>query len=105
MARKLHEVLLEHSRGNRDLVLACSALKQVYRDRLSEGMSVTWVYLKGSPENIRKRLLARHGHFATEKLLASQISALEEPQGVITVDADRDENVVVDEIVCELPKS
>jgi gluconokinase len=42
--------------------------------------------LKGSPELIRERLRARHGHFADEKILAGQFADLEEPEGALVAD-------------------
>jgi gluconokinase len=70
-------------------VLACSALKQAYRDRLQAGPEVRFVYLKGSRELIAKRLASRQGHFAGPSLLQTQFEALEEPDGVPVIDAAR----------------
>jgi gluconokinase len=69
----------------RSAVLACSALKQTYRDRLQRP-EVHFVYLKGDRALIRQRLLARQGHFMPADLLASQFATLEEPQGVPVID-------------------
>jgi gluconokinase len=73
------------SRGD-SAVLACSALKQAYRDRLSASRAVRFVHLRGDATLIRERLLARTGHYMDPGLLASQFAALEEPQGVLAVD-------------------
>jgi gluconokinase len=70
----------------RNAVLACSALKQSYRDRLQVGTEVHFVYLKGTPELIAQRLSARHGHFADAQILASQFGDLEEPETALVVD-------------------
>jgi gluconokinase len=67
-------------------VLACSALKASYRQELQAGPEVRFVYLKGSPELIAERLRARHGHFANEQILASQVADLEEPEDAVIVD-------------------
>jgi gluconokinase len=67
-------------------VLACSALKQSYRDRLHASEAVRFVYLRGSADLIRSRIEARRGHYFDPALLASQFAALEEPQDVLTVD-------------------
>jgi gluconokinase len=73
----------------RDVVLACSALKQRYRDILKRGRpGVRFVYLRGSEELIRARLKRRRGHYMPASLLASQFAALEEPKDAITVDID-----------------
>ena len=55
--------------NGQNAVLACSALKRTYRQELSVGPEVRFVYLKGSPELIRKRLRLRRGHFADEKIV------------------------------------
>ena len=85
-------------RENRNLTLACSALKESYREQLMVGPEVRFVYLKGTFEVLRQRLVHRSGHFMTEKLLASQLETLEEPAGAITVDADRPTAEIVAEI-------
>lgn len=76
-------------------VLACSALKQTYRDRLNRS-EVRFIYLKGDPALIRQRLLARQGHFMPADLLASQFATLEEPQGVPAIDIAQTPETVVD---------
>lgn len=64
----------------RDMVLACSALKRVYRDRLIGAReNVRLVYLRGEEAVIRGRLEARQGHYMPAALLASQFAALEPP--------------------------
>lgn len=73
---------LIHETGERDqpLVLACSALRRGYRDRLRDGeRKVRFVYLQGSAELLAARLSGRSGHYAGEDLVASQLATLEEP--------------------------
>ncbi|HEX7271244.1 MAG TPA: gluconokinase [Casimicrobiaceae bacterium] len=67
-------------------VLACSALKQAYRDRLARGVDLRVVYLKGDAATIEPRLASRRGHFMPVSLLASQYATLEEPGEAIVVD-------------------
>ena len=67
-------------------VVACSALKQAYRDRLAAGGDVRVVYLKGDAATIEPRLAGRTGHFMPPSLLASQFATLEEPADAIVVD-------------------
>ena len=70
-------------------VLACSALRAVYRDKLTNGLDdVRLVYLKADRQTILKRMQQRE-HFMPESLLASQLATWEEPQGsdIITIDA------------------
>ena len=47
--------------GRESLVVACSALKAVYRETLGGGLDVVWVYLKGDPALIDARLATRCG--------------------------------------------
>jgi len=70
-------------------VLACSALKRSYRDKLAGGGEVRWVYLKGDRELIQKRLAGRSGHFLDPALLDSQFDILEEPIDAITINIDQ----------------
>lgn len=81
-----------------NLVLACSALKRSYRQVLEVDPDVKFVYLKGSPDLIAQRLRARHGHFADEHILASQLADLEEPEEVTVVDIAQPPEAIVDEI-------
>jgi len=68
-------------------VLACSALKQAYREHLViDEAEVKLVYLKGDYDLIRERLAQRQGHFMPPELLASQFAALEEPEQGVVVD-------------------
>lgn len=73
--------------GNRPLVLACSALKQAYRDTLLvDRARMRFVFLHGTPEVLAARLASRTGHFAGPALLASQLAALEPPTDAIRID-------------------
>ena len=68
-------------------VLACSALKQAYREYLIiDEAEVKLVYLKGDYDLIQERLAQRRGHFMPPGLLASQFAALEEPEQGVVVD-------------------
>ena len=90
-----------YDRGH-SLVVGCSALKQSYRAVLAEGLPLTWVYLKGSPELIRSRLLHRESHFMKADMLASQFAALEEPSDALAVDVSASPAAIVDRILSEL---
>ncbi len=82
------------------IVVSCSALKKIYRDRLRQATSgrLSFVYLEGAPELLLSRMGARTGHFMPVSLLESQLRTLEVPTGeagVVTVDIDRSvENIV-----------
>lgn len=67
-------------------VLACSALKQAYRDRLSRATDIRFVYLSGDYETIAARLAARSHRYMPPALLASQFASLEPPRDAIVVD-------------------
>jgi gluconokinase len=68
-------------------VLACSALKESYRQRLAQGISdFTVVYLHGSAELIRSRMESRSHRFMPAALLESQLAALEPPAKAIAID-------------------
>jgi gluconokinase len=84
--------------ANENAVLACSALKRSYREKLSVAPEVRFIYLKGSPGLIAGRLHARHGHFAGESILTSQIADLEEPEVAIVADIRQDPLQIVDSI-------
>jgi len=70
------------------LVVACSALKQQYRDVLAAGLDdVRWVYLDASPALLRERLTRRTGHFAAPAILMGQLADLEPPAHAVIVPA------------------
>ena len=86
----------------KNAVLACSALKRAYRESLRIGPEVQVVYLRGTPQLLRERLRARVGHFMTERMLKSQLAALEEPEDAVVVDVDRAPARIVAEILARL---
>jgi len=67
-------------------VLACSALRQAYRDRLVPAGDVRFVYLKGDHETIAARIAGRRHRYMPATLLASQFATLEEPPDALVVD-------------------
>lgn len=82
------------------LVLACSALKERYRDVLRAGVAeLRFVFLQGSSELIRARLIARENHFMPESLIDSQLEALEIPEDALVVDVSAALEVVVKKIL------
>lgn len=98
----LHIQILSWDATRQNAILACSALKQSYRDELQSGAVVKFVYLKGNHELFAERVLARKGHFAKQDLLASQFADLEEPTDAITVDARHSPGRMVEEILAQL---
>ena len=83
-------------------ILACSALKQSYREFLLIDERVILVYLKGDYEIIQRRLSQRRGHFMNPNLLASQFDALEEPEADMQVDVSLSPDEIVRTIRCRL---
>ncbi len=84
-------------------VAACSALRQAYRDRITEaaGQPVLFVHLAGSYELISERLNARGGHFMPPALLKSQFETLETPnENELAVEVDI--ALGVDQIVTQI---
>ncbi len=69
-------------------VIVCSALKQIYRELLTQGIEnkTKWVHLSGSFETIYNRVNARKDHFMSSEMLKSQFDTLESPENAITVD-------------------
>jgi len=83
-------------------VLACSALKQEYRDELGAQLEMRVVYLKGSEAVLRSHIEGRHGHFAGESLLPSQLATLEEPTDALVEDVSRTPEEIVEEVCARL---
>ncbi|MFO7725403.1 MAG: gluconokinase [Oceanipulchritudo sp.] len=89
----------------RPLVLACSALKRSYRERLRKASpGLVTVYLQGSRELIHERMQRRRGHFMKAGMLESQFADLEEPVNAIRVDISQPLPGLVREIIRALPK-
>lgn len=83
-----------------DMVLACSALKQSYRDYLRDGRrDFAFVYLKGDASLIEERLEGRKGHFARPGILESQLRDLEEPEDALVIDASQSPDSIAGEII------
>jgi gluconokinase len=96
---QMNSLLRERSGRGDNLILGCSALRQVYRERLAAGMpEVRWVHLQGSFELIQSRLLARRHRYMPPTLLQSQFATLEPPQDALAVQIDATPDRVVDAI-------
>jgi len=99
----LHDAIVQWNVHRENVVLACSALKRAYRDELRAG-ALKFVYLKASRELVLARLRARHGHFATESILNTQLEDLEEPEDAITVPIDQAPDAIVAEIIARVKR-
>ena len=84
---QLNAELREREARGESAMLACSALKQAYRDRLSRGLT-DWrlVFLDGSFELLRQRLKERKHRYMPASLLQSQFATLERPADAIRID-------------------
>ena len=71
--------LRDRERFPAGVVLACSALKRAYRDRLRRASGVRFVFLAVPQALIEQRLRARSGHFMPPSLIPSQFAALQPP--------------------------
>lgn len=84
---RLHAELAAAAGTGRGAVLACSALKAAYRERLRQGLDACrFVHLRGSPALIAARLAERRHRYMPASLLASQFAALEPPADAIEID-------------------
>ena len=96
----LNEELKGRNQSPKPTFLACSALKQIYRNRLSRDLDkLTFIYLRGSKECIRKRLEERTDHFMPPTLLESQFATLEEPSDALIISIEQSLPEVMTEIL------
>ena len=91
------------------VVIACSALRRVYRDRLRAiaGPSLRFLFLKGDKALMRSRVAERKGHYMPASLIDSQFATLESPEGegdVVTLAADADLTGALDETIERLSR-
>jgi gluconokinase len=95
----LHRAIAAALERREPLVVACSALRESYRETLRGDLRmVRFVYLDADERTLRRRLEARPRHFAGPALLASQLAALERPSDALTVDAACPPAQIVDRI-------
>jgi gluconokinase len=84
---------------NKNVVLACSALRDSYRQFLVLDSDRTkLVYLKGSYQLIQQRLHERQNHYMNEKLLSSQFETLEEPSDAVFINVIEPPQIIVQSI-------
>ncbi len=95
----LHELISSSLKADKPGVLACSALKERYRQQLMDGNDgVQIVYLKGSYDLIWSRMETRANHYMKPHMLKSQFDALEEPVNALTIDISKP----IDEILSKV---
>ena len=97
---------IKHSiAAKKNAVLACSALKRAYRDRLRVSDDVKFVFLRGDDALVAEQLRQRRGHFMNPELLRSQFADLEQPEpdeDVLTSELGRTPQELVEEIKTKL---
>ena len=82
-------------------VLACSALKNSYRIQLATipEESLHFVFLSGSFNLIKERIISRKNHFFDEKLLQSQFDTLEIPKNAFQVSIEYSPSQITNQII------
>jgi gluconokinase len=101
---RIGEFLADSAAHPDGAIVACSALKRTYRDRLraAVGPSLRFVFLEGDKALMRDRVADRKGHFMPASLIDSQFATLEPPDGegdVVTLDAGKDVARLAGEVV------
>lgn len=95
----IHAELQAQDKQGKNVVLACSALREEYRRILMQGLDARLIYLRGSRELIAARLRQRTDHFAGEAILDDQFAVLEEPHNAVVVNIEEDPVKIVEEIL------
>lgn len=95
----LHQEIGRWLQEEKNVVLACSALKSSYRQLLFQDRSrMRLIYLEGSLELLKSRLDQRQNHFMNKSLLQSQLDLLEVPEEGVHVDVSKPPEVIVQQI-------
>jgi gluconokinase len=83
----LNQLMRDAAARGETVVLACSALKAAYRNKLARDIDdFRVIHLHGSEALIASRLASRRGHYMNPALLASQLATLEPPDEAIRLD-------------------
>ena len=101
----LREQITRALTAKENAVLACSALKRAYRERLRVSDDVKFVFLRGDFALVEKQLRRRRGHFTNAALLRSQFDDLHEPgpdEDALTIELGQNAEEVVKEIKAKL---
>lgn len=92
------------------LILGCSALRRVYRDRLrsASGMpDLFFIHLTGSHALLHKRMSARQGHYMPASLLQSQLDTLEPPgpdENAVAIDIDQSIQTIIRQSIIRMTR-
>ncbi|MDX5348722.1 MAG: NAD(P)-binding domain-containing protein, partial [Hymenobacteraceae bacterium] len=97
---QLNQMLKQAEAKGEEVVMACSALKETYRQMLQQGVEqeVRWVFLHGSEEVLQNRIGSRTGHFMPKSLLETQLQTLEEPTYGLHLDIAQQPNQIINQI-------
>ena len=101
----LREQITRSLAAKENVVLACSALKRAYRERLRVSDNVKFVFLRGDYALIERQLRRRRGHFMNPALLQSQFADFEEPgsdEDALTIELGPTPEELVEEIKTKL---
>lgn len=81
-------------------ILACSALKEAYREILTSKLKteILWIFLNGDKSMILDRMKNRKDHFMPQSLLDSQFETLQIPSNAINIDIDQSPEQIVEKI-------
>jgi len=103
---RIADAIAVHARADRSAVIACSALKRIYRDRLREAdPALRFILLTASRDVLESRLSARTAHFMPATLVASQLATLEPPapdENAIVLDATQPVEALVSRVLSEI---
>ncbi|HEX8822342.1 MAG TPA: gluconokinase [Archangium sp.] len=100
---RLRELIRSALESGEELVLACSALRRVYRERLTvDPARERWVSLWAPREVIAERLAKRRGHYMSPMLLDSQLAILEAADEALKVEVSANVDTIVARILEEL---
>jgi gluconokinase len=100
---RMHSELRRQIREGHSVLLACSALKDSYREMLKDHLpEVRFVFLDVDRSTLLERLQKRQAHFFPKELLDSQLATLESPRDAFVVDANGPIEEVVTTIVAAI---
>jgi gluconokinase len=100
---KLQDLIEQVRRERNNAIIACSALKQAYRDFLDGNQQdILWVYLKGNYELLYQRIQQRQQHYMKAEMLQSQLESLEEPKNALIFDISMNSEEIALQIATRL---
>ncbi len=101
----LHDRMQQYLQNGENIILACSALKQQYRERLAGGFAkneMRFVYLHAPAALIQERMKSRHHPYMNPALLESQLATLEIPADAWPISVAGTPEQSADEILARL---